>query len=164
MFDYWRCSRHRISQGSSTYSAATAHQSFALTSSDTITSAMQRRTFLYFGIVTWSWTASSACALSGETSLRSLAHSELQDMVGPDVIRSIGQQYRIQVPHEDDIRILQHLLKVDSSQWRLTRMNYPMAEASREEFASGRVLVVDGWVIARSEARQCALFSLLSPS
>jgi hypothetical protein len=31
-----------------------------------------------------------------------------------------------------------------------------------EDFASGRTVVVDGWVLAVTEARQCALFSLAS--
>jgi hypothetical protein len=29
-----------------------------------------------------------------------------------------------------------------------------------EDFAAGRTVVVDGWVLSVTEARQCALFSL----
>jgi hypothetical protein len=32
----------------------------------------------------------------------------------------------------------------------------------RYDFAHGRTVVVDGWVLSVTEARQCALFSLLS--
>jgi hypothetical protein len=32
----------------------------------------------------------------------------------------------------------------------------------RDDFASGRTVVVDGWVLSAIEARQCALFSLAS--
>jgi hypothetical protein len=31
-----------------------------------------------------------------------------------------------------------------------------------DDFAAGRTAVVDGWVLSVTEARQCALFSLLS--
>jgi hypothetical protein len=33
-------------------------------------------------------------------------------------------------------------------------------EQVRDDFAAGRTVVVSGWVLSETEARQCALFSL----
>ena len=37
-----------------------------------------------------------------------------------------------------------------------------IAQQVRDDFAAGRTVVVDGWVLSATEARQCALFSLAS--
>jgi len=36
-----------------------------------------------------------------------------------------------------------------------------MEERVRADFAAGRVVVVRGWILSVTEARECALFSLL---
>ena len=35
-----------------------------------------------------------------------------------------------------------------------------VAQQVRNDFAAGRIVLVDGWVLSATEARQCALFSL----
>jgi len=37
-----------------------------------------------------------------------------------------------------------------------------IAATVRRDFETGRTVLVNGWVLAATEARQCALFSLLA--
>jgi hypothetical protein len=37
-----------------------------------------------------------------------------------------------------------------------------MSDLVRGDFAHGRTVIVDGWILSVTEARQCALFSLLA--
>lgn len=39
-----------------------------------------------------------------------------------------------------------------------------MAEKVQADFENGETVVVRGWILSRTEARQCALFSLTNPN
>ena len=91
-----------------------------------------------------------AIVSSAGDELRAVARPSLLDALGPDTVRRIGTGYRALVPMEDDARVLHALIS--------TRP--PDAETAGD-FAAHRTIVIDGWVLARTEARQCALFSLL---
>ncbi len=39
-----------------------------------------------------------------------------------------------------------------------------MSEKVQADFDNGETVVVRGWVLSRTEARQCALFSLTNPN
>jgi hypothetical protein len=36
-------------------------------------------------------------------------------------------------------------------------------EQIKNDFGTGNVVIIDGWILAITEARQCALFSLTGP-
>ena len=74
-----------------------------------------------------------------------LAHPELLDVLGERTVRDIGRQYR-ETHLERDPDVLRALID---------------GHRVRVDFAAGNVVVVDGWVLSRTEARQCALFDLL---
>ena len=69
--------------------------------------------------------------------------------LGPDTVRRIGARYRSLVPAEDDARILQAQLATRAPR------------SITDDFTADRTVVVDGWLLSVTEARQCALFSLL---
>jgi hypothetical protein len=81
-----------------------------------------------------------------------LASPELLSVVGPVEVRDIGRAYRTLVPAESDRDVLEAALR--------DARTSPDAMA-RADFAAERTVVVRGWVLSRTEARQCALFSLL---
>jgi hypothetical protein len=85
-----------------------------------------------------------------------LAHPELLTALGPEAVREIGQAYRALVPAENDPAMLEAALH---AQLRAARSS--SEQAARADFAEGRVVVVRDWLLSRTEARQCALFSLL---
>src|SRR5258705_8823393 len=80
-------------------------------------------------------------------------HPDLVAVLGPDPVRAIGAQYRRLVPPENDrLRLRAAILA--------PRMS--IAAMVRRDFETGRTVLVDGWVLPATEARQCALFSLLA--
>ena len=109
--------------------------------------------------------ASTAC--TGDTDAApdaaALARPELLAIVGPEQVREIGRQYRRTVPAEDDAQALRASILAGApwgSRLGLARRP-PVAERVRDDFAADRTVVVHGWVLSVTEARQCALFSLL---
>ena len=70
---------------------------------------------------------------------------DLLPLLGPESVREIGRRYREMAPAE--------LLVAWPRRAR--------AAMVRDDFAAGRTVVIDGWVLSVTEARQCALYSLL---
>jgi hypothetical protein len=104
--------------------------------------------------------AGSACALDTGEDAQALTKPALLGMLGPERAREIGTQYRAAVPNENTAAALRGA--ISSSQ----RRKFPwtsrqsIEEQIRDDFAAGRTIVISGWVLSRTEARQCALYSL----
>jgi hypothetical protein len=108
---------------------------------------------------------SSACGReSGEDDERALAQPGLIEMLGAERVRRIGERYRSTVPSENSRAALRAAIAQSRrSGFLLRRLRHRSIEQQvRDDFAAGRTVVVDGWVLSATEARQCALFSLLS--
>src|SRR5262249_5802143 len=104
-------------------------------------SAMNRRRFLHlsaFGV-----TAGAASLGAGPVQVP--PPHELLELLGPETVRGLGRRYREMVPAVDLL----------SAIWP------PISHCVRDDFARGRTVVIQGWVLSLTEARQCALFSLL---
>lgn len=104
----------------------------------------------------------AACGPDAAYDLQALARPDLLSMLGPDVVHEIGLRYREVVPAEDQVEAL-HAAILDLRPWtsRLPGMAAPVAELVREDFARDRTILLRGWVLSVTEARQCALFSFL---
>jgi hypothetical protein len=96
-----------------------------------------------------------------------LAAPRLLDVLhDPHVVRDIGRRYRDTVPAEDNVAALVEAvcddlridLKTTSPASLVTRVN----DHVQRDFASDRTLTLNGWILSVTEARQCALFSLVS--
>ena len=77
-------------------------------------------------------------------------------------MRAIGRHYRELVPAESSVEALRTAL-LESRPGPLRRaVGRPATVAAlvEEDFAEGRLIVVNGWVLSKTEARQCALYSL----
>ena len=126
---------------------------------------LDRRRFLHFtaaGMV--ASLTSSACARDSGEDARALARPELLDMLGAERVREIGARYRAAVPNENSAAALRAAISDSRGQrfplpwiWRVS-----IERQVRDDFAAGRTVLVDGWVLSATEARQCALFSLAS--
>ena len=80
-------------------------------------------------------------------------------------IREIGMDYRKRVPEEaDKQKLVELLLKNDSGkQVKSTDIHEVsdwLDEKTDREFKDDNTLVVAGWVVSVTEARQCALYTL----
>lgn len=64
-------------------------------------------------------------------------------------IRQLGEAYRAQTPAEASQKTLIQLLQTGVT-----------AQNIKSDYGKGDIVTLKGWVLSRTEARQCALFSL----
>jgi hypothetical protein len=93
---------------------------------------------------------------------RSLSRPGLLGILGPERVWQIGSSYRASVPSENNEAALRRALTGARKQgFSLSSMwSDPFRQQIQEDFAAGRTVVIDGWVLSKTEARQAALFSL----
>lgn len=87
----------------------------------------------------------------------------LSQIFDAKTMKETGQAYLKQTPGESSKSTLAGLLTQNSSLSQTT----PAATVysffdnkAKEEFVSSKTVVVNGWILSVTEARQCALFSL----
>jgi hypothetical protein len=79
-------------------------------------------------------------------------------------IREIGMAYKSQTPAESDPKRLAELLMTDVAGNKvLTSAGDPfirslLDQKISQDFKTGNIVTVNGWILAETEARQCALF------
>ena len=82
-----------------------------------------------------------------------LAHPEVLSIIGEQEARAVGRTYRNTFTAHDSPVELAEAIRRD-----VTRS---LSEQAGIDFAEGRTITLNGWVLSLTEARQCALFSLL---
>lgn len=130
---------------------------------------MDRRTFVW---VSLGGAASTFLPLlscnSGDPELRgklSSPHS-LSHMHDTTTLRELGEKYRQLVPGENRESRLVDLLLTNVQGERVPRSSDSLflqdllKEKIEYDFMTGNTVVLQGWVLSTTEARQCALFSL----
>jgi hypothetical protein len=80
-------------------------------------------------------------------------------------LREIGAAYRSLVPAENEKQKLADLILTDEGGKKLSTSDWSdiedlVTKKVHEDFVSSRIIIVKGWVISTTEARQCALYSL----
>jgi len=81
----------------------------------------------------------------------------LLDILSEDLIRDIGASYIKKFPQEYNEQVLTALLKKELHQ---NVSEESINKAIKNDFLDGDSITIRGWILARTEARQCALFSL----
>ena len=77
----------------------------------------------------------------------------------------IGAAYKIQVPDEWNEQTLANLVLTDSTGHAIpestesTKLYALLNQTILQDFEMGRTVIVNGWVLSQTEARQCALLS-----
>ena len=85
-----------------------------------------------------------------------------------NTIREIGLAYGKVYPDEYNISTLEGLLKkntdgkIISASMQKTEINAQLDSQVKNDFAAGQTIVLNGWVLSLTEARQCALYTLIS--
>lgn len=87
----------------------------------------------------------------------------------PGSARAIGEAYLATHPHEANVTLLVDALDADQATSRCLAAEpcdpivvaQAVAEAVRADFIARRTVKLDGWVLARTEARLCALHALV---
>jgi hypothetical protein len=99
----------------------------------------------------------------GDDTPDALARPALLAALGTETVRAIGARYRAMVAAERDPEALRAAI-LDARPWAARRRAAAppsVAALVRSDFARGRTVAVDGWILSATEARQCALYSLL---
>ena len=75
-------------------------------------------------------------------------------------VRSIGRSYLGQFPAEEYKHKLARLIKKAINQQE-GELPQQLQQQIISEFDTAQTVMIDGWILSRTEARQCALFSLI---
>ena len=122
--------------------------------------AVDRRRFLQLsaaGVV--AGLADTACSRDTSEDAQAFARPGLLEMLGADRTLEIGTHYRAAVPGENTVAALRDAISSSQRAFPWIRRR-SIDEQVRDDFAAGRTIVISGWVLSRTEARQCALYSL----
>ena len=79
------------------------------------------------------------------------------EMLGAERTREIGMQYRKTVPDEEVVGALRAAILGSQRRWHWGKS---LEALVHDDFVEGRVVMVSGWILSVTEARQCALYSL----
>lgn len=90
--------------------------------------------------------------------LRSMLMNIFPDPAAP---QALGQAYLERYPAEADVRLLMRSFQDDADLPEARDLAQRLGERRSRDFRDGDTVVVEGWVLARSEARLCALTVLL---
>jgi len=127
---------------------------------------MERRTFLWLTA-----TGLLAPLLSCNSELAvptALAHPlSLSAINDAATLKQLGERYRTLTPDEAGRQALVRLLLTDEngqivSQIDSSDLQQFLLQSIRQDYRSTNTVMLDGWILSVTEARQCALFSLTS--
>lgn len=82
----------------------------------------------------------------------------------PATIEALGKAYLEMTPEENASKTLMDLLLSDGENKEIPpttdSMKMVLQQKIKSDFESGNTIIVSGWVLSITEARQCALYSL----
>lgn len=79
-----------------------------------------------------------------------------------NVIKEIGKKYLENTPDEAEKEKLIKLIKPNENKLFKKSVKNLVKEKIKGDFIQNNTVLIDGWILAKTEARQCALFSLLN--
>jgi hypothetical protein len=125
---------------------------------------MQRRTFIHLSAYTaiaLTLPLADGCALESTDKIASqpLLFSHLADVKS---IKDAGNAYRKRFPAEDNKTTLTNLLLGSNSSKDKKTIQALLDNRVTDDFKAGKTVMPIGWVLSVTEARQCALFSILN--
>jgi hypothetical protein len=125
---------------------------------------MQRRTFIHLSAYTaiaLTLPIMDGCGLNSTDKVLSepLFFSHLVDI---KIIRETGRAYRKLFPAEDNQATLNQLLLGSDQTKDKKLIQKQLDEQVDQDFKTGKTVTTKGWVLSVTEARQCALYSILS--
>ena len=125
---------------------------------------MQRRTFIHLSAYTaivLTLPVIDGCGLNSTDKVLSeplfFAH-----LVDAKIINEAGSAYRKLFPAEDSQVVLNKLLLGSNVSSDKTIIQKQLDDQVEEDFKAGKTATIKGWVLSITEARQCALYSILS--
>lgn len=129
---------------------------------------MNRRTFISLSAVTATAIAVPYFYCRSRSTLEEILRypPSLAESLDEKTLYEMGVGYRQLFPEENEPGRLKALLLQDeqgqpvSPEGRLPDIEDLLEQKTIRDFATGHTIIVNGWVLSRTEARQCALYSL----
>ncbi len=130
---------------------------------------MKRRSFIYLSVAGTLalGVPGIGCRQKNEQLTKLLAQPKfLSHICDEKTLKEIGKAYKEQFPSEHKESKLTDLLMTDDAGKPIAQtsdqaaIDAKMEKKIKEDFEQGEIVVVKGWVLSATEARQCALFSL----
>jgi hypothetical protein len=101
-------------------------------------------------------------AVSGTIPERAIREA-IADLLGPivkiDDPRRLGEAYAAQYPGEARRDTLRSRLGLPNRVCGACDLRTLLERSAEEDFRAGRIVILNGWVVARTEARACALLA-----
>lgn len=121
---------------------------------------MKRRQFIGLAAAGAAGLILPATARASESPFPASANPCLLDVLHDEsVVRDIGLCYREMTPDEDNARVLAEAILAEPGSVS-EALGARLDQQVRQDFAGGRTVKVNGWILSVTEARQCALYSL----
>jgi hypothetical protein len=122
---------------------------------------MNRRTFLVTAAAGTAGVVLPARG-AGHSPVAALANPRLLEILrNKRVVRELGRCYLDLAPAEDNPRALAQAILPEPPANSRTALRAQIDAQVQRDFAAGQTLVLNGWIVSVTEARQCALYSLL---
>lgn len=130
---------------------------------------MKRRNFLWLSLASTAafMLPSLSCKVKNDALQKILSRPEvLSRFCDAKTVKEIGDSYRKKNSEENnEDQLLDLLLRDTAGKTIKTTTDIAFIRTSirkqvEEDFKAGRITKISGWIISRTEARQCALFSL----
>jgi hypothetical protein len=130
---------------------------------------MQRRAFIKLSVATTLALSCQACSLDNRKGHKAFYFPELMMACADEKgLKMIGEAYIKKVPAENSEEAILSALYHDDRTGKLAsladedKIYQQLATRIEADFRSNNTLILDGWILSATEARQCALFSLTS--
>lgn len=123
---------------------------------------MERRTFVRLSAYTaaiLSMPFISSCSSKEDGIAAPLFFSHITDI---KTIEEAGADYRKKFPAEDNSEALTRILLAGNSSASEEEIQSILNRQVKHDFRLGKTVTVGGWVLSVTEARQCALYSILN--
>ena len=130
---------------------------------------MKRRTFVLLSLYSGAAVAIPFSGCRNETTPAYkpwMQPALLSHICDAKTLKEIGTAYREKVSAESKEKQLADLLLADSTNNVIPAtsedaiINSLLEQKIKKDFETGKTVIVKGWVLSETEARQCALFSL----
>lgn len=124
---------------------------------------MKRREFI--GIAAASAVLSATARDREPMPMVVLATPHLLDVLRDQrLVCELGERYCEITPGERTVDVLEHaiLADLDPTMAATTPLEARVNDRVRHDFTAGRTVALNGWILSVTEARQCALYSLLA--
>tara|TARA_R110000868_G_scaffold81472_2_gene230612 strand:- start:743 stop:1126 length:384 start_codon:yes stop_codon:yes gene_type:complete len=86
----------------------------------------------------------------------------LSNIWDTQIIAEIGELYQKQYLQENTEQELVEILSEGISMEK-NDISESITSRIEEDFKTGKIVILDGWILSETEGRQCALFSLIQP-